>query len=68
MEIHIMELALQFYGGNFMGGSDIEKNELSYKFRESFALRTLYKHRLQILSDRIKEQLLNWRILGIIYN
>lgn len=40
MEIHTKEPALQFYGGNFMDGSDIGKSGSSYKFRESFALET----------------------------
>lgn len=40
MEIHTVEPGLQFYGGNFMDGSDIGKSGESYKFRESFALET----------------------------
>lgn len=40
MEIFTVEPALQFYGGNFMDGSDKGKSGLSYKFRESFALET----------------------------
>jgi aldose 1-epimerase len=40
MEISTEEPALQFYGGNFMDGSDIGKSGLSYRFRESFALET----------------------------
>ena len=40
MEIFTIEPALQFYGGNFMDGSDNGKSGLSYKYRESFALET----------------------------
>lgn len=40
MEIYTMEPGLQFYGGNFMDGSDLGKNGKSYKYRESFALET----------------------------
>lgn len=40
MEIYTMEPGLQFYGGNFMDGSDFGKNGESYKYRESFALET----------------------------
>ena len=40
MEIYTLEPALQFYGGNFMNGSDIGKSGKTYNFRESFALET----------------------------
>jgi len=40
MEIFTVEPALQFYGGNFMDGTDKGKRGLFYKYRESFALET----------------------------
>lgn len=40
MEIYTEEPGLQFYGGNFMDGSDTGKSGLPYKYRESFALET----------------------------
>lgn len=40
MEIFTQEPALQFYGGNFMDGSDTGKGGKTYKYRESFALET----------------------------
>ncbi|MGQ8338836.1 aldose epimerase family protein [Sunxiuqinia sp. A32] len=40
MEVLTEEPALQFYGGNFMDGSDIGNSGLAYKYRESFALET----------------------------
>jgi len=40
MEIYTQEPALQFYGGNFMDGTDIGKSGLAYKYRESIALET----------------------------
>ena len=40
MEVYTKEPALQFYGGNFMDGSDTGKSEKKYNFRESFALET----------------------------
>ena len=40
MEIFTTEPGIQFYGGNFMDGSDIGKSGKPYKFRESFALET----------------------------
>jgi aldose 1-epimerase len=38
MEIYTQEPGLQFYGGNFMDGSDTGKFEKIFAFRESFAL------------------------------
>lgn len=40
MEIYTIEPGLQFYGGNFMDGSDAGISGKPYKFRESFALET----------------------------
>ena len=40
MEIFTQEPALQFYGGNFMDGSDTGKSGKSFKYREAFALET----------------------------
>lgn len=40
MEIFTQEPAIQFYGGNFMDGSDTGKSGKKYNFRESFALET----------------------------
>ena len=40
MEIITQEPALQFYGGNFMDGSDTGKSGKTYKYRESIALET----------------------------
>jgi len=40
MEILTEEPGLQFYGGNFMDGSDTGKSGKPYKYRESFALET----------------------------
>jgi len=40
MEIFTKEPAIQFYGGNFMDGSDIGKHGKSFDYRESFALET----------------------------
>ena len=40
MEIFTEEPGLQFYGGNFMDGTDVGKSGESYKYRESFALET----------------------------
>lgn len=40
MEVFTQEPALQFYGGNFMDGTDKGKGGLAYKYRESFALET----------------------------
>jgi len=40
MEIFTKEPGLQFYGGNFMDGTDTGKSGKKYKYRESFALET----------------------------
>lgn len=40
MIIFTEEPGLQFYGGNYMDGSDIGKSGKTYKYRESFALET----------------------------
>ena len=40
MEIFTQEPALQFYGGNFMDGSDTGKSGKPYKYREAIALET----------------------------
>ncbi|MCY1721793.1 galactose mutarotase [Prolixibacteraceae bacterium Z1-6] len=40
MEVFTEEPALQFYGGNFMDGSDTGKYGKTFDFRESFALET----------------------------
>jgi len=38
LEIFTQEPAIQFYGGNFMDGSDTGKSGKKYNFRESFAM------------------------------
>ena len=40
MEIFTTEPGIQFYGGNFMDGSDIGKYGKGFLYRESFALET----------------------------
>lgn len=40
MEVFTEEPAIQFYGGNFMDGSDSGKHGKSFDYRESFALET----------------------------
>ena len=40
MDIFTEEPGLQFYGGNFMDGSDIGKSGKHYNYREAFALET----------------------------
>ncbi len=40
LEVFTQEPALQFYGGNFMDGSDNGKHGKTFNFRESFALET----------------------------
>ena len=40
MEVFTQEPALQFYGGNFMDGSDTGKSGKAFKYREAFALET----------------------------
>ena len=40
MEIFTKEPAIQFYGGNFMDGSDTGKHGKTFDYRESFALET----------------------------
>ena len=40
MEIFTQEPALQFYGGNFMDGSDTWKSGKTFKYSESLALET----------------------------
>jgi aldose 1-epimerase len=40
MEIYTQEPGIQFYGGNFMDGSDTGKFGRTFDFRESFALET----------------------------
>jgi aldose 1-epimerase len=40
MDIFTEEPGLQFYGGNFMDGSDIGKSGKHYDYREAFALET----------------------------
>lgn len=40
MEIFTTEPGLQFYGGNFMDGTDTGKYGKTFKYRESFALET----------------------------
>ena len=40
MEIFTTEPAIQFYGGNFMDGSDVGKYGKKFLYRESFALET----------------------------
>jgi aldose 1-epimerase len=40
MEIFTEEPAIQFYGGNFMNGSDTGKHGKTFNYRESFALET----------------------------
>ncbi|MDB4584236.1 galactose mutarotase [Draconibacterium sp.] len=40
MEVFTEEPAMQFYGGNFMDGSDTGKHGKTFNYRESFALET----------------------------
>lgn len=40
MEVYTEEPGLQFYGGNFMDGSDTGKGGKTYGYRQSFALET----------------------------
>ena len=40
MEVFTQEPALQFYGGNFMDGSDTGKSSKKYNYHEAFALET----------------------------
>jgi aldose 1-epimerase len=40
MEVFTQEPALQFYGGNFMDGTDTGKSGKTYNYRESLALET----------------------------
>ena len=40
MEIFTTEPGIQFYGGNFMDGSDVGKYGKRFLYRESFALET----------------------------
>ena len=40
MDIFTTEPAIQFYGGNFMDGSDVGKHGKKFLYRESFALET----------------------------
>ncbi len=40
MEVFTEEPGMQFYGGNFLDGSDSGKSGKPYGFRESFALET----------------------------
>jgi aldose 1-epimerase len=40
MEVLTNEPGIQFYGGNFLDGNDIGKNNISYKFRTAFCLET----------------------------
>ena len=43
MEIFTTEPGIQFYGGNFMNGSDVGKYGKRFLYRESFALETQHK-------------------------
>jgi aldose 1-epimerase len=40
MEVFTTEPGLQFYGGNFMTGADVDKNGKPHNFREAFCLET----------------------------
>lgn len=40
MEVHTNEPGIQFYGGNFLNGSDVGKNKIAYKFQTAFCLET----------------------------
>ena len=40
MDIMTEEPGIQFYGGNFMNGSDIGKYDTKFDYRASFALET----------------------------
>ncbi len=40
MEVYTKEPGLQFYGGNFLDGTDIGKNNISYGHRSAFCLET----------------------------
>jgi aldose 1-epimerase len=40
MEVFTNEPGIQFYGGNFLNGSDVGKNNIAYKYRCAFCLET----------------------------
>jgi aldose 1-epimerase len=40
MEVYTNEPGMQFYGGNFLNGNDIGKNNRPYRFQEAFCLET----------------------------
>lgn len=40
MEVSTNEPGIQFYGGNFLNGQDIGKNNIAYNFRTAFCLET----------------------------
>jgi aldose 1-epimerase len=40
MEVYTNEPGLQFYGGNFLNGTEIGKNKKSYEYRTAFCLET----------------------------
>lgn len=40
MEVYTNEPGIQFYGGNFLNGSDIGKNGIAYHHRCAFCLET----------------------------
>ena len=40
MDIFTQEPGIQFYGGNFMDGTDVGKYGTSFEYRTSFALET----------------------------
>lgn len=40
LEVYTNEPGIQFYGGNFLNGNDIGKNEIAYEYRTAFCLET----------------------------
>jgi aldose 1-epimerase len=40
MEVFTNEPGIQFYGGNFLNGGDIGKNDTAYNYRCAFCLET----------------------------
>ena len=40
MEVFTNEPGIQFYGGNFLNGSDVGKNRIAYQYRTAFCLET----------------------------
>ena len=50
IEVLTDEPGMQFYGGNFLNGKDVGKNNLAYKFRTAFCLETQHFHSLLLIT------------------